>query len=118
MLSNIDNSKRKIGKLIWLIKEDNVGGLAWIQLKNLGTLNKGIQRILEKMEKKRLMLVSNLFEEFDFSKEEASVKAKGFMYLMIGWSILYWNDPEAKKNPEKELLTLMELLGLHGIEIK
>ena len=75
-------------------------------------------KIVNKVEKNRLLKVGQLFEELGFSKEESAEKAKGFMYIMIGWSILYWNNPKAKKNPEKEIKGLIELFGLEEIEVK
>jgi hypothetical protein len=66
----------------------------------------------------RLDFVRVLFNEYGFNNEESLERAKGFMYLIIGWCMLHWSDPEPSKYPENDLLTLIGLLGLQGIEIK
>jgi hypothetical protein len=114
----IKSPKAKIGRLIRLILDDRVGGLAWTNLKNIGIKNKDVKRIITKVEMDRLDFVRVLFNEYGFNNEESLERAKGFMYLIIGWSMLHWSDPEASKYPENDLLTLIGLLGLQGIEIK
>jgi len=62
--------------------------IVWIYFKELSKTNIDICQVVERVEKARIKFITIFFTEMNFPLDVAAQKAKLFLYLFFGWSIL------------------------------
>ena len=87
-----NNPIEKFKLLISLIYDDEISGLAWLQLRQIGLKNEEVRDIVIKAEKHRADSVMALFEGIGNQRKDAEINAEFFMYAIHGWTMLNWHN--------------------------
>lgn len=94
-----DNPKEKLLKLFEIVFKKDLSLDFIFYLKKYGQKNEQIQKIIDRIDRKRITYGSSILKEMGFSKEEAKVKSSIIYKYLIG----YHEFMRYKKQPENYL---------------
>ena len=97
-ISPVTDPLVKLEKLIELVHPKMKDELVWVHFKEKARSDANIKLIVERVEAKRIDVFCNIFKEMNYPHDIAYEKAKVFLFLFFGWSIL---EPD-RSNQSKE----------------
>lgn len=101
VLSEITDPFMKLEKLIDLAHVNMKDELIWISFKEKSNTSIELKIIVDRVEKVRVDHVTKILLDMKYPGNLAREKAKAFMYLFFGWSMLHESDDHQSVEIEK-----------------
>ena len=85
----IEDPLARLEKLIDLIYPKMADELIWVHFKEKALTNLEIKMIVDRVESKRVDVFCAILQELNYPVDVAKEKARMFIYLFFGWSVLH-----------------------------
>ena len=110
-LTKISDPIMKLDKMIDLAYANMKDEMIWIYFKDKSVSNSELKTIVDRVEKGRIDNVTKILLAMKYPRDLALDKAKAFMYLFFGWSMLHeYDDQQSMEIEEFKNLVFNTLL--------